>query len=194
MNRKCSTPAVPFRHGYWRLVPLFAVFAIALGASNPPLTIQVSTETAPPGGYAQFKIYASPPALISAASVILNLDPTIFGPIASINAFSANGDQIGFSSNPVSIGYVTSASASLGQLPGLPIFTVTAPVLATAKIGTAAPQPCRWSQQFPHPRVDRPRRPQRAIHLHKRFIGRRPGSRRQCRRLDQQPHEPGLAR
>jgi uncharacterized protein (TIGR03437 family) len=115
---------------------LAAVFAHAA----PGLTLQISSETAPPSGYAQFKISPAAPALIASASISIDFDPAVFGPPISAAAFSATGDQTGY----VNIqglhldAYVTSTSASLGQLPGLPVFVITIPILPSAKIGATS--------------------------------------------------------
>ncbi len=104
------------------------------------ITLQVSSETAPPGGYAQFKISLTAPALVTSGSVTMDFDPAIFGNIASVAAFSATGDQSGYAT-PQGLHVLasfTSLSASFGQLPGLPIFVVTVPVLSTAKIGATS--------------------------------------------------------
>lgn len=100
----------------------------------------MSSETAPPGGYAQFKIFLTAPALVSTGSVSMTFDPTIFGNIASVAAFSATGDQTGFATlNATQVtAYFRSTSASLGQLPDLPVLVVTVPVLATAKTGATS--------------------------------------------------------
>lgn len=107
-----------------------------LGAASATITAQVSSETAPPGAYAQFKIFLTAPALVSQASISMKFDPTIFGPPTSVAAFSATGDQTG--RGGASGVALTSQSASFGQLPELPVFVVTVPVLATAKIGTTS--------------------------------------------------------
>jgi hypothetical protein len=70
----------------------------------------------------------------------MNFDPAIFGTVASVAAFSATGDQTGYATlqgQQVVAGF-TSSSASFGQLPDLPVFVVTVPVLATAKIGATS--------------------------------------------------------
>jgi uncharacterized protein (TIGR03437 family) len=123
-----------------RPVLFFALLSSVLFAANPALTLQVSSETAPPGGYAQFKISLTAPALVSSASVTMNFDPTIFGNITNVAAFSATGDQTGSAvlNGTQVVSSFTSASASLGQLPDLPVFVVTVPVLATAKIGATS--------------------------------------------------------
>jgi hypothetical protein len=111
-----------------------------LYAANPAITLEVSSETAPPGGYAQFKIILAAPALVSTASISMTFDPTIFGPVANVAAFSATGDQIGYTNQGAQgvSAYFTSASSSIGQLPQLPVFVVTVPVLATAKAGASS--------------------------------------------------------
>ncbi len=121
----------------YKPVLLLALLSNVVFAAAPGITLQVSSETAPSGGYAQFKISLTTPTLVSSASVNMNFDPTIFGNIASVAAFSATGDQTGYAT-PKGMNVLasfTSASAGIGQLPDLPIFVVTVPVLATAKIG-----------------------------------------------------------
>jgi uncharacterized protein (TIGR03437 family) len=120
-----------------RFVPGFLCFTLA--AATPTLGLRVSAETAPPGGYAQFKITVAAPAQISTATIAMTFDPTVFGPVASISSFSATGDQNGSAgaSGSTLSATVTSSSASLGQLPGQPVFVVTVPILATAKAGTS---------------------------------------------------------
>jgi len=133
-----SAASAPIRHTCWSLFTrcaLLAFLTASLGAASPSLTLQISNETAPAGGTAQFKIFVTPPALVSTASVSMIFDPTIFGPIANVTAFSATGDQVGYASvngQQLTAG-VSSPSASLGQLPELPIFVVTVPILASAK-------------------------------------------------------------
>src|ERR1700733_13962974 len=123
-----------------RPVLLFALLSSVLLAANPSIALQVSNETAPPGGYAQFKISLTAPALVSSGSVTMNFDPTIFGNIASVAALSATGDQTGYAilQGTQVTAYFSSLSASLGQLPDLPVFVVTVPVLATAKMGSTS--------------------------------------------------------
>ncbi len=114
---------------------LLALLPGALASSNPTITLQVSSETAPPGGYAQFKIYLTEPALVSTAHIAMRLDPSIFGSPSIVAAFSATGDQIGNAGiNDLSqlAANVSSPSASLGQLPGLPVFVVNVPVLVNS--------------------------------------------------------------
>src|SRR5580698_454732 len=92
---RCTTPGIggAMRLRLWGIFPLLALPMAVLG--NSSITAQVSSETAPPGGFAQFKITLTAPALVSQASISMSFDPTIFGPIAGIAAFSATGDQTG---------------------------------------------------------------------------------------------------
>jgi len=124
----------------YRPVLFFALLSNALLAANPGITLQVSSETAPPGGYAQFKISLATPTLVSSGSVAMSFDPTIFGNIASVAAFSAAGDQTGYAiiQGTQVTAYFSSLSGGLGQLPDLPIVVVTVPVLATAKMGATS--------------------------------------------------------
>jgi uncharacterized protein (TIGR03437 family) len=138
MTRDVPASGPPLRRGvgsvYLRLIFL-ALFGSLLSAANPRITLQVSNETAPPAGFAQFKISLIAPAHVSTASVSMTFDPTIFGKIANVAAFSATGDQIGYANvnGQQMTASFSSSSAGLGQLPQLPIFVVTVPVLANAK-------------------------------------------------------------
>jgi uncharacterized protein (TIGR03437 family) len=77
----------------------------------------MSSEIAPAGGWVQIKV---------------NLDPTIFGTTTAVATFSAAGDTWGsanISSQQVDAQF-TSPSGGIGRLPGLPVLTLTVPVLA----------------------------------------------------------------
>lgn len=145
--------SAPPRHTTRSLFTHLALLATTLSAA-PALTLQISNETAPPIGSAQFKISLTAPALISTAALSLTFDPTLFGPVSNVTAFTATGDQAGVAEvngQQITI-YASSASASLGQLPGLPVFVVTVPVLATAKVGTTSsitvdPTAAPWQDQ-----------------------------------------------
>jgi len=142
MMRSPSTFGACFRHSSCIFFPqlLLALCGNILFAANPSITVQVSSETAPPGGYAQFKISLTAPALVSSGSVTMNFDPAIFGPATGLAAFSATGDQIGEAmlQGQQVVATFTSSSGGFGQLPDLPILVVTVPVLATAKIGATS--------------------------------------------------------
>ncbi|MGD0437864.1 MAG: hypothetical protein ABSB86_15480, partial [Bryobacteraceae bacterium] len=99
--------------------------------ANPVLQLIVSSESAPPGGMAQFKIYSASPATIASGQIVINFDPTVVGQIAGATAFSASGDQWG-SATVQGLGLTaqfTSASGGVGRLPALPILTVVVAVL-----------------------------------------------------------------
>jgi uncharacterized protein (TIGR03437 family) len=147
---------VPFRHSSWGTFIQLLLLTLVPGslcAANPTITVQVSSETAPPGGTAQFKIALSAPALVSTAAISMTFDPTIFGPILNVAAFSATGDQAGYANvnGQQLTASVSSSSASLGQLPDLPIFVVTVPVLqgvtSTAATVTVDPTLSPWQDQ-----------------------------------------------
>ncbi|MBV9400856.1 MAG: hypothetical protein JO062_22955 [Bryobacterales bacterium] len=116
---------------------LSCLLAASLAIAGTPLVLQISSETAPPGGWAQIKITAGAPTLIAGGDLTLDFDSSIFGPIANLAVFSATGDQIGYANvkgEHVDV-HFSSASAGIGQLPNLPVFTVSVPVLATATPG-----------------------------------------------------------
>ena len=88
------------------------------------LTLRVSSETAPPGSTSQVKVFAATPALVTAANFSMDFDPQIFDGIASVAAFSAAGDQIGYANvNGHHVdAHFRSSSGGIGQLRSLPIF------------------------------------------------------------------------
>ncbi len=124
------------------LAQIALVASLAGQASAANLALQVSNETAPPGGWAQVTISASAPALIASGRIVVNFDPSVFGPISNVAVFSAKGDGVGVAvvtatgqSLDVNFG---SPSAGIGQLPDLPVLMVTIPVLASATAGTVS--------------------------------------------------------
>ena len=114
--------------------------------------MRVQSETAPAGGWAQIKIFATSPHLVSSGAISMDLDPSVFGGIASVAVFSATGDALGYAnvSGQHVDAHFSSPSAGIGQLPGLPLFAVWIPVLAGAKAGgpvavTADPSGSAWT-------------------------------------------------
>ena len=106
-------------------------------AASPPLTLQVSAEIVPAGGWAQIKISANRPQLIASGRIVMDLDPSVFGAIQSAGLFGANGDAYGFaqiSGQHVDATF-SSPTAGIGQLASLPILVVSVPVLASAPLG-----------------------------------------------------------
>ncbi len=116
------------------------VLPLMAAAASTPVVLQVSTETAPPGGWVQFKISATAPPLIASGQLTMSFDPTVFGAATQVTVFSSTGDQIGYASpnGPILSVYFSSPSAGIGQLPELPVLVVTVPVLASAKLGATA--------------------------------------------------------
>lgn len=139
MSHILPIAAAPFRHRRWGIFVQFTL-ASALMAANPSLTLQVSSETAPAGGFVQFKVYATAPALISSGIVGVQFDPSIFGWVTSASGFSATGDQLGnvFIYQTQATIRLASESGGLGQLPGMPIAVINVPVLPGAKPGTTS--------------------------------------------------------
>lgn len=79
------------------LTAALCVFAAVCCAQPVPnLQIQVSKETVPAGGTAQFKITVAAPAEIATGRIVMDFDPTLFGDVISAAVFSANGDAYGY--------------------------------------------------------------------------------------------------
>jgi len=121
---------------------LIAVLAPALAsaqlASN--LVLQISTETAPPGGSVQLKLSLTAPALVGTGRIVLDLDPTVFGNIGTVSVFSAAGDVYGIATvqgQHLDASF-TSPSGGIGQLRNLPVLVATVPILQSANPGTVA--------------------------------------------------------
>jgi hypothetical protein len=113
---------------------------LALTASAADLTLQVSNETVPAGGWAQIKIFAATPQKVGFGRIAMRLDPMVFGSITAAAVFSPQGDATGIASvsGPTLDVTFTSRAGGLGQLAQLPILTVIVPVLATAAPGTVS--------------------------------------------------------
>jgi uncharacterized protein (TIGR03437 family) len=108
--------------------------------AGPELALRVQSETAPAGGWAQIKIFATSPHLVSSGAISMDFDPSVFGGIASVAVFSATGDALGYAnvSGQHVDAHFSSPSAGIGQLPNLPLFAVWIPVLPGAKTGASA--------------------------------------------------------
>ena len=117
---------------------LFALLAGPLFAGN--LALQVSSETAPAGGWAQIKIFPATPQLVSTGRIIMKFDSAVFGSPSGVAVFSAQGDAVGVATvSGQSLDVTFSSSAGgIGQLPYLPMLTVTVPVLAGTAPGTVS--------------------------------------------------------
>ena len=129
--RRCSC-VIPTR------LVLFVLLAGPLTAGD--LALRISSETAPAGGWAQIKISSATPQLVATGRILMKFDAAVFGNIAGVAVFSAQGDAVGIAtvsgrSLDVSI---SSPAGGIGQLPQLPILTVTVPVLASAPAGTVS--------------------------------------------------------
>jgi uncharacterized protein (TIGR03437 family) len=136
-------PAIPKGHGHCgiaiQVTFCFALSVHVLCAASPvPLTASLAIVSVPPGGTAQLQVFLSSPQTLSGGSAVINLDPAIFGDIIAADVYSATGDQVGTANiqgDQVDLGF-TSQTGGLGRLSGLPLLTITAPVLPTAKLGT----------------------------------------------------------
>ena len=117
---------------------LASVRLVALDTPRPALALQVSSESAPAGAWTQIQVYSATPQLIVQGSITMDLDPAVFGNITGIAVFSAVGDAIGFATvqSRHLEAHFSSKSGGIGQLPGIPVFTVQVPVLATAPAGS----------------------------------------------------------
>ena len=127
--------------GCWFLRALFLTASVGQAAgATTPAALQISTETAPAGGWAQIKIYAAKPMVIARGHLVLNLDETTFGTGAMVGLFGANGDALGLATvtGPQIDVQFSSATGGIGQLAGLPVMVISVPVLASTTGRTVA--------------------------------------------------------
>ena len=109
-------------------------------AAAAPLTLQISQETAPAGGWVQLKISLAVPALVGSGRIVMDLDPSVFGNIGKVSVFSAAGDAYGIATaqgQHLDASF-TSPSGGIGQLRNLPILVATVPILQTGAPGAVA--------------------------------------------------------
>lgn len=99
-----------------------------------PVGVRIAAGVVPPGAMLQIRLLLEEPHQIAGGSVMMDLDPGLFGPIAAVDVFSATGDQVGAATIQDRHLYAQFASPSggIGRLPGLPVMTITVPVLAWA--------------------------------------------------------------
>src|ERR1700726_3867028 len=81
------------RTRYILFVGLCSVFAAE--AATPTLALVIPGIVVPPGGTAQIQIFSSTVVTLVSGELLLNLDPTVFGPITAVDVFSSRGDQVG---------------------------------------------------------------------------------------------------
>jgi uncharacterized protein (TIGR03437 family) len=91
----------------------------------------------PPGGTVQLQVFLDTPQKLVSGGASITLDPTIFDNIQAVDVYSATGDQIGtstISGRSVNVQF-KSLAGGVGASPGLPLLTITVPVLAAAVPG-----------------------------------------------------------
>ena len=133
-----SLNSVPIRRSLC-VILLGPALPVALAGAD--LTLQVSNETAPAGGWVQVKISLAAPALIAKGRIVMDFYSSVFGDIGAVAVFSAAGDAYGFAtatSQNLDVQF-SSPSGSVGQLRNLPIVVATIPVRPSAKPGTVVP-------------------------------------------------------
>jgi uncharacterized protein (TIGR03437 family) len=111
-------------------------FRASAQTAPAPLNLRVSSEVAPAGSSVQFKIRADSPVLIASGAFTIDLDPTVFGEISDVTVFGGSGDALGYArvAGRHAEVHFWSPSGSVGQLPGLPVAVLTAPVNAGATV------------------------------------------------------------
>ena len=84
----------------------------------------------------QFKIRADSPAPIASGAFTIDLDPAVFGALSDVTVFGAAGDALGYArvAGRHAEVHFSSPSGTIGQLPGLPVAVLTAPVFAGATV------------------------------------------------------------
>ena len=125
-------------------LPLILLVSTAPGWAETQaaqISLVVSRETAPAGGWVQFKVRLDAPRRVTAGGLSFDFDPTVFGPAGNMAVFSPSGDAMGYahvSGTHVDVSF-SSPSGGIGQLPGMPVLVISVPVLATAPTGGTVP-------------------------------------------------------
>lgn len=122
------------------LAVLFCSLSVFGQIPQSPLAIRISAPDTPAGAIAQIRLTLAKPLHIASGTLVLDIDPAVFGPISAVDVFSATGDQVGLYKlldRRVEVQF-SSTTGGIGRLPGMPAITVLAPVLAGARLGTAA--------------------------------------------------------
>jgi uncharacterized protein (TIGR03437 family) len=103
-------------------------------------TVRMAAETVPPGSTAQLKFFLTAPQSLSSGTLAVDLDPAFFGDIGAASAFSGAGDAYGYATIAGRRAEVHfySATGSAGVVNGLPIVTVTVPLLSSVAAGASA--------------------------------------------------------
>ncbi|HEV3199687.1 MAG TPA: hypothetical protein VGZ73_17405, partial [Bryobacteraceae bacterium] len=121
------------------MVWLLALAACVSGAeaANANLALQVSAETAPPGGWAQIKIFLTTPALVSSGRIVMDFDPSVFRALGTAGVFGASGDAYGAAtiSGLHLDAQFFSPTGGIGRLRGLPVFVISANLASGAQLG-----------------------------------------------------------
>jgi uncharacterized protein (TIGR03437 family) len=106
-------------------------------AASANLALQVSAETAPPGGWAQIKISLATPALVGSGRIVMDFDPSVFTAIASPGVFGASGDAYGEAtiSGLHLDAQFFSPTGGIGRLRGLPVLVISANLASGAQLG-----------------------------------------------------------
>jgi hypothetical protein len=117
----------------------FLALATALTGAISAQTIRFGPGSSPAGTSAQLAIQMSQPVPLTKGRIVVALDPTIFGDADGVELHGATGDQYGYATldgRRAAIHFIP-PSAGVGRLPNVPLITVRAPVLGTARPGTA---------------------------------------------------------
>lgn len=104
------------------------------------LPVVISVPETPPGATAQIRLSLRTPHQLTSGYVAVDLDPAVFGPATAADVFSAYGDQLGvarLNDHHVEV-FFRSPLGGIGRLPGMPVLTITAPVLVNARAGDTA--------------------------------------------------------
>src|ERR1035437_8944475 len=111
-------------------------FRASAQTAPAPLNLRVPREVAPAGTSVQFKLRSDSPALISSGAFTIDLDPAVFGEISDVTVFGAAGDALGYArvAGRHAEVHFSFPSGSIGQLPGLPIAVLSAPVFVGATV------------------------------------------------------------
>lgn len=134
----------------FRTIYLSVAISVTAAAQIAPITIRVSSETAPPGGMAQMKVLMTSPKPITSGGMYMDMSAVSFDSIDGIALFSDTGDVSGAAvvdGGKVNVRF-TSPNGTFGANAGYPLMTVALRLSAGVQNGQIFPVSLNPSASF----------------------------------------------
>ncbi len=129
----------------------FVAFGLIWCSLLPAQTLRVVAGPVPAGALAQLRVELDRPLAVARGTFTVSL-PEAFGPIADVQVFSAAGDAAGTAKimgRRAEVSFVSYGSG-VGRLKGMPVATVTVPLLATGGSSEVRVEAAGWQDSAGH--------------------------------------------